>query len=110
MRTIISVRAGKLSRKRGVPWNPWNPPASASAAEDGAFKFLGMPVRVHSSNDDARSSLQGSLQRMLTVIDETPPTRQQKLRLFKHGVCPRLSWPLLVEDLMAGTRTAAPGN
>ena len=31
MRTIISVRAGKLSRKRGVPWNPRNPPASASA-------------------------------------------------------------------------------
>ena len=83
---------------------------SIPPAEDGAFKFLGMPVRVHSSNDDARSSLQGSLQRMLTVIDETPPTRQQKLRLFKHGVCPRLSWPLLVEDLMAGTRTAAPGN
>ena len=69
---------------------------SIPPAEDGAFKFLGMPVRVHSSNDDARSSLQGSLQRMLTVIDETPLTRQQKLRLFKHGVCPRLSWPLLV--------------
>ena len=25
-------------------------------------------------------------------------THQQKLRLFKHGVGPRLSWPLLVED------------
>ena len=47
---------------------------SIPPAEDGAFKFLGMPVRVHSSNDDARSSLQGSLQRMLTVIDETPLT------------------------------------
>ena len=35
---------------------------------------------------------------MLTAIDETPVTRQQKLRLFKHGVCPRLSWPLVVED------------
>ena len=71
---------------------------SIPPAEDGVFKFLGMPVRVHSSNDDARSSLQGSLQRMLTVIAETPLTRQQKLRLFKHVVCPRLSWPLLVED------------
>ena len=67
-------------------------------AEDGAFKFLGMPVRVHSSNDDARSALRGSLLQMLTEIDKTPLTRQQKLRLFKQGVCPRLSWPLLVED------------
>ena len=25
-------------------------------------------------------------------------TRQQKLRLFKFGVCPSLSWPLLIED------------
>ena len=67
-------------------------------AEDGAFKFLGMLVRVHSSNDDARSALRGSLLQMLTAIDKTPLTRQQKLRLFKQGVCPRLSWPLLVED------------
>ena len=66
-------------------------------AEDGAFKFLGMPVRVYNSNDDARSSLRGSLQQMLTAIDQTPLFRQQKLRLYKHGVCPRLSWPLLVE-------------
>ena len=64
------------------------------AAEDDAFKFLGMPVR---NNTTARSSLQGTLQSMLNAIDETPLTRQQKLRLFKHGVCPRLSWPLLVE-------------
>ena len=66
--------------------------------EDGVFKFLGMPVRVYTSNDDARSSLRGSLQQMLSVIDQTPLSRQQKLRLFKHGVCPRLSWPLMVEE------------
>ena len=49
-------------------------------------------------NADARSSLQESLQQMLTVIDETLWTHQQELWLFKHGVCPRLSWPLFVED------------
>ena len=64
-------------------------------AEDCVFKFLGMLVQVHSSNDDARSALRGSLLQMLTAIDKT---RQQKLRLFKKGVFPRLSWPLLVED------------
>ena len=67
-------------------------------AEEDAFKFLGMTVRIYSSNVSARSSLQRTLQKMLTAIDETPLTRQQKLRLFKHGVCPRLSWPLVVED------------
>ena len=75
--------------------NQWQ---SDPPAEDGAFRFLGMPVRVHSSNDDARSALRGSLLQMLTAIDKTPLTRQQKLRLFKQGDCPRLSWPLLVED------------
>ena len=67
-------------------------------AEEETFKFLGMPVRIYSSNESARSSLQSTLQQMLTAIDETPLTRQQKLRLFKQGVCPRLSWPLLMED------------
>ena len=36
---------------------------------------------------------------MLVSIEEVPLTRQQKLCLFKHGVCPRLAWPLLTEDL-----------
>ena len=67
-------------------------------AEDESFKFLGMPVRIYSNNNSARSSLQDSLRKMLVVIDETPVTRQHMLRLFKHGVCPRLSWPLLIED------------
>ena len=35
---------------------------------------------------------------MLSVIDAAPLSRHQKLRLFKHGVCPRLQWPLLVES------------
>ena len=72
--------------------NQWqtDPPA-----EDGTFKYPGMTVRVHSSNDDARSSLRGSSQQMLTAIDKTPLTHQQKLHLFKHGVCP---WPVHVED------------
>ena len=36
---------------------------------------------------------------MLGAIDTTPLTRQQKVRLFRYGVCPRMSWPLTVEDL-----------
>ena len=53
---------------------------------DGVF-VISVPVRVHSSNDDARSALQGSLQKMLMAIDKTPLTHQQKLHLFEQGVC-----------------------
>ena len=51
------------------------------------------------NNDVARVSIQGNLRRMLDAIDTAPLTRQQKLRLYRYGVCPRLSWPLTVEDL-----------
>ena len=35
---------------------------------------------------------------MLEAVDETPLTRGQKLLLYKAGVCPRLTWPLLIEE------------
>ena len=69
------------------------------AVEDDTFKFLGMPVRVSRNNKVARSSIKNDLTRMLNTIDTTPLTRQQKLLLFKSGVCPRLTWPLTVEVL-----------
>ena len=68
------------------------------SVDDNSFKFLGMPVRVHNDNTTAKFSLKENLQRMLEVVDQAPVTRQQKLRLFKQGICPRLSWPLLMED------------
>ena len=72
---------------------------SIPTVEDDTFKFLGMPVRFYKNSSSARESLKMSLQQMLVSTDETPLTRQQKLRLFKFGVCPRLSWPFLIENL-----------
>ena len=63
-----------------------------------AFKFLEMKIRVPPDPADARSSLRESLEAMLRIIDAVPVTRNQKLRLYKQGVCPRLTWPLLVES------------
>ena len=57
------------------------------------------PVRFYKNNRSARDSIRQHLQQMLDAIDKTPLTRQQKLRLFRFGVCPRISWPLLIEDL-----------
>jgi hypothetical protein len=67
-------------------------------AENDSFKFLGMRVRVYKNNNTARDTLRQHLKQMLSAIDDTPLTRQQKLRLFRHGVCPRLSWSLLIEE------------
>ena len=65
---------------------------------DDNFKFLGMPVCVHKNNNAARTSLHKHLRLMLEAVDNSLVTRRQKLRLYRYGVCPRLSWPLLVDD------------
>ena len=63
------------------------------------FKFLGMPVKITRNITEAKLSLKKFLERMLVVVEKAPVTRHQKLRLFKQGVCPRLTWPFLVENL-----------
>ena len=68
-------------------------------ADDAYIKFLGMPVRVSRWNDLARVIIKDNLQRMLGAIDAAPLMHQQKLHLFRFGVCPRLAWPLSLEVL-----------
>ena len=89
---VLQASTGKQVTPSLSIGNDKIPPTEANS-----FKFLGMPVRVHTNNNTARSSLLDTLHRFLSAIDDTPVTRQQKLRLFKHGVCPRLSWPCLLK-------------
>ena len=35
---------------------------------------------------------------MLEAVDTTHLTRRQKLLLYKARVCPRLTWPLIIQD------------
>lgn len=58
-----------------------------------------MPIRVSRDTREAKVSLRASLQQMLKAVDTAPITRHQKLQLFKFGICSRLTWPLLIEDL-----------
>ena len=58
----------------------------------------GMSVWLHINNSTAKTTLVDDLKRMLEAVDKAPVTRQQKLRLYKQGICPRVSWPLLVEE------------
>ena len=61
-------------------------------------RFLGMQVQVPRNESSAREAVLSRLQAMLTSIDETPLTRKQKLLLYSGGVCPRLTWPLLIQE------------
>ena len=52
--------------------------------DDNTFKFLGMPVQLSKSNNDARASLQEKLSLLLERVDSSLLTRQQKLRLYRQ--------------------------
>ena len=62
------------------------------------FKFLGMLIHVPPNPAAAKISLQVSLETMLKAIDSSPVTSHQKLRLYRQGVCPRLTWSLQIEE------------
>ena len=64
---------------------------------DDSFKFLGMPMRVFHHNSLAKEGVKKSLEEMLVTVDNSLVIRQQKLHLFELDICPRLSWPLMVE-------------
>ena len=65
---------------------------------DSTFTFLGAPVNIHSVNSSARESLLEKLSSMMKKVDATLISRQQKLLLFKVGICPRLTWDLSINE------------
>ena len=64
-----------------------------------SIKFLGMRIQVPHNTTTTKETLMTNLNRMLQAVDQCPLTSHQKLRLFKAGICPRLSWLLLIEEL-----------
>ena len=67
----------------------------------GPVRFLGMQVQVPRNQAAVEEAMTTRLQEMLVAIDETPLTRKQKLLLYSGGVCPRLTWPLLIQEFPA---------
>ena len=47
---------------------------------------------------DDKGAVLTRLRGMLSAIDDTLLTRKQKLLLYSGGVCPRLTWPLLIHE------------
>ena len=64
----------------------------------GPVRFLGMQVQVLSDDRATRGAVLTRLRGMLSAIDDTLLTRKQKLLLYSGGVCPRLTWPLLIHE------------
>ena len=62
------------------------------------IRFLGMNAQVPSTDNTSRKAVLARLQAMLEAVDVTPLTRPHKLLLYKAGVCPRLTWPLLIQE------------
>ena len=63
---------------------------------DSTFHFLGAPVCIHGTKTQARDGLIKKLTHLLEKVDATLVSRQQKLKLFKLAICPRLTWELSV--------------
>ena len=53
------------------------------------YRFLGMFVWLF--RNSARATLMEDLKRMLEAVGKAPVTRQQTLRLYKLGICPRVA-------------------
>jgi hypothetical protein len=51
------------------------------------FRFLGTPISIHSSVAKAKEALLCKLQSLLDRVDCSFVSRQQKLLLFKVGIC-----------------------
>ena len=56
-------------------------------------------MAVHSTSDETREHLITKLASMLEKVDATSITRQQKLKLIKVSICPRLTWDHSISDL-----------
>ena len=64
-----------------------------------AIKFLGKVIQVPLDNNNIKSQVLQKLTRMLERVDESEVTRQQELRLYQVGICPRLAWDLTINTL-----------
>ena len=61
-------------------------------------KFLGGNINISHRPKQARKQLHDKLTSLLDRVNTTLVTRKQKLRLYKLGICPRLSWDLTINS------------
>ena len=62
-------------------------------------KFLGAFIQIPPDQQRVKDHLDGKLLSLLEKVDSAPITRNQKLLLYKAGVCPRMLWDMGILDL-----------
>ena len=63
------------------------------------LKFLGAFIQVPPDKQCVKNHLQSKLVMLLEKVDSCPATCNQKLLLYRAGICPRLLWDLGISDL-----------
>ena len=63
--------------------------------------FQGGTIQVLRNPSLAKQAISTKLASLLKSVDEVPVTRKQKLKLFRLGICPRLSWDLTISEFSA---------
>ena len=61
--------------------------------------FLGLPINATLSLDSIKEQIHSKLEGFLTATDQSLLSRQQKLRIYRLAICPRLTWLLSLTDL-----------
>ena len=61
--------------------------------------FLGLPINATLSLDSIKLQLQSKLEKSLIVADQSPLSRQQKLKIYHNAICHLLTWLLSLADM-----------
>ena len=62
------------------------------------IRFLGINITIPQNPSQIRSEVYGRLEKLLKCVDQCPVTRNQKLKIYKLGVCTRMTWPLTINQ------------
>ena len=62
-------------------------------------RFLGRIFETPHDINRVKGDISSRLQSMLDSVNSCPITRDQKLKMYRAGVCPRLEWLLTIDDL-----------
>ena len=62
------------------------------------IRFLGGTIQVPNNPSLMRENILAKLTTLLDRVDQIPITRKQKLKLYRLGICPRLSWELTISE------------
>ena len=65
-----------------------------------SINFLGLPIQFPKDCNRTKSQLKSLLQSMFKVVDETPLTRKQKVKIYSLEICPRLNWLLTINEFL----------